>query len=256
MCPRSRGALPENVRPQNLPRDAGQPLDLLQMINRDLAPQRGGAAAQAASLGESNDAADLLGGELDDGVFLAHGRTYSTAKPPTQQSGYSPARPAVGFDLAQFGGMGGAETLGRRIARARKAAGMTQDKVAEKLGLTKGALSQWENDTTTPDLGYFVEFCKAVNASADEVLLGRRQDPLLAQLIHIYTRLSADGRDLVLLRANRVLSEEQPGPAVHDPYAGALPPSAAPGARQPLVPRRPIRQTNQHRTKSKNSGKT
>jgi transcriptional regulator with XRE-family HTH domain len=151
--------------------------------------------------------------------------------------------------------MGGVETLGRRIARARKAAGMTQDKVAEKLGLTKGAVSQWENDTTTPDLGYFIEFCKAVNASADEVLLARRQDPLLAQLIHIYTRLSADGRDLVLLRANRVLSEEQPGPAAHDPYAGALPPSAAPG-RQPLVPRRPIRQTNLHRTKSKNSGKT
>lgn len=65
-------------------------------------------------------------------------------------------------------------SLGAKIREARKLAELTQDQVAEALGLTKGAVSQWETNSTTPTLGQFRAFCSATKASADELLLGRR----------------------------------------------------------------------------------
>lgn len=65
-------------------------------------------------------------------------------------------------------------SLGARIKQARKDAKQTQEQVAEALGLTKGAISQWENNGTTPELAQFRSFCSVVNASADEILLGKK----------------------------------------------------------------------------------
>lgn len=61
---------------------------------------------------------------------------------------------------------------------ARLAAKKTQDQIAEGLKLTKGAVSQWETNTTTPTLGQFRAFCDLTGASADELLLNRRLSAL------------------------------------------------------------------------------
>ena len=45
-----------------------------------------------------------------------------------------------------------AETLGKRIAEHRKRLGLTQDALAEKLGITAQAVSKWENDLSCPDI--------------------------------------------------------------------------------------------------------
>ena len=42
------------------------------------------------------------------------------------------------------------ETLGARITFHRKRLGMTQDKLAEQLGVTAQAVSKWENDQSCP----------------------------------------------------------------------------------------------------------
>ena len=44
------------------------------------------------------------------------------------------------------------ETLGKRIMRHRKALGLTQDQLAEQLGITAQAVSKWENDQSCPDI--------------------------------------------------------------------------------------------------------
>ena len=44
------------------------------------------------------------------------------------------------------------ETLGKRIVRCRKGLGLTQDALAEQLGVTAQAVSKWENDLSYPDL--------------------------------------------------------------------------------------------------------
>jgi transcriptional regulator with XRE-family HTH domain len=100
----------------------------------------------------------------------------------------------------------------------RQRAKKTQQQVADELNVTKGAVSQWENDQTVPELEYFVGFCVYTNASADELLLHRDMDQLLRQLIDIWKRLSPDGRDELIGKANRILTEEHPEPGPHNPF--------------------------------------
>ncbi len=111
-------------------------------------------------------------------------------------------------------------TLGSKMRAARERAQKTQQQVAEHLELTKGAVSQWENDQTIPELEYFVEFCMYTDASADDILLHRDMDPLLRQLIEIWKSLSQDGKDSLLGNANRLLSQEHPEAGPHNPFPG------------------------------------
>lgn len=208
---------PEDVRPQDLARNAGQALQFRDMVNRDFGPLRRGTAAETERLRHRNDAAELLRGLKDDGISLAHYPVYSTAKHPRS----SPAIHAP----AGYGITIRVMSLGRKMRAARKAAEKTQDQIADELGVTKGAVSQWETDQTVPELEYFVQFCRYTRASADDILLERSMNPLLRQLVMIWDRLSDDGKDKLLGNANRILSEEQPGPAVHDPF-GTLPPGS------------------------------
>ena len=44
------------------------------------------------------------------------------------------------------------QTLGRRIQEARKAAGLSQESLGERLGVSRQAVSKWEADASVPDL--------------------------------------------------------------------------------------------------------
>ena len=43
-------------------------------------------------------------------------------------------------------------TLGQRIQELRKRAGLTQEQLAEQLGVTRQAVSKWESDNGVPEL--------------------------------------------------------------------------------------------------------
>lgn len=101
---------------------------------------------------------------------------------------------------------------------ARERAGKTQQQVADAIEVTKGAISQWENDQTVPELESFVAFCVYTEASSDEILLHREMDPLLSQLIGIWKRLTPDGRDELIGKANRILTKENPEAGPHNPF--------------------------------------
>lgn len=65
------------------------------------------------------------------------------------------------------------KAVGRRLKAARKRADLTQDKLAEKFGITKSAVSQWESGSTLPDIRPIIALCQSCRAnSADEILLG------------------------------------------------------------------------------------
>ena len=101
---------------------------------------------------------------------------------------------------------------------------MTQDQVADELKITKGSISQWENDGTIPELPHFREYCLFVGASADEILLEHGMDPLLRRLVGIWNKLSPDARESVIGKANRLLVEENPDAAAPDTWGGQTPP--------------------------------
>ncbi len=60
--------------------------------------------------------------------------------------------------------------VGENIKAARKAAGVTQAELAERLGVYQKDISRWEKGEIQPSLSAFVEICRALNASADAML--------------------------------------------------------------------------------------
>ena len=68
-----------------------------------------------------------------------------------------------------------------RIAAARKAAGLTQEALGEKLGVSRQAVSKWESGQAMPDLDTVVKLCLALGFSADYLLFGREDAPAPAE---------------------------------------------------------------------------
>lgn len=64
------------------------------------------------------------------------------------------------------------ETLGKRIMQHRKNMGLTQDQLAEKLGVTAQAVSKWENDLSCPDINMLPRLAELFGTTTD-ALLGR-----------------------------------------------------------------------------------
>ena len=63
------------------------------------------------------------------------------------------------------------ETMGQIIRRLRKERNLTQDELAEQLGVTFQAISKWENDTGMPDISQIIPLATVFNVSTD-VLFG------------------------------------------------------------------------------------
>lgn len=62
--------------------------------------------------------------------------------------------------------------LQERIALARKQAGLSQEQLGEKLGVSRQAVSKWESGQSNPDLTYVAEMCRLFGVSSDWLLLG------------------------------------------------------------------------------------
>ena len=62
--------------------------------------------------------------------------------------------------------------IGHYIQNLRKAAGMTQKDLAEKLSISFQAVSKWENGDTLPDTGILLDLCDALNTTVDKLLNG------------------------------------------------------------------------------------
>lgn len=62
------------------------------------------------------------------------------------------------------------ETLGKRIAALRKEKGLTQEQLAEKVGVSAQAVSKWENDVSCPDITLLPLLADLFDVSVDELL--------------------------------------------------------------------------------------
>ena len=72
------------------------------------------------------------------------------------------------------------QTLGKRIVQHRKRLGLTQDQLAEKLGVTAQAVSKWENDQSCPDIAMLPRLAEIFGITTD-VLLGSAPDETVHQ---------------------------------------------------------------------------
>lgn len=68
------------------------------------------------------------------------------------------------------------EKIGKFMAELRKEKNMTQEQLAEKLGVTSKSISRWENGKTMPDVTLFEPLCKELGITINELLSGKRID--------------------------------------------------------------------------------
>ena len=75
--------------------------------------------------------------------------------------------------------------IGQYIQQQRKAAGMTQRELAEKLNVSFQAVSKWENGDSLPDTALLLDLCDTLNTTADKLLNGGRLAGFERRMMHL-----------------------------------------------------------------------
>ena len=60
--------------------------------------------------------------------------------------------------------------LGNRLFQARKKSGLSQEDVAEKLGVSRQTVSKWESDETLPDIRQSKRMAMLYHVTLDELI--------------------------------------------------------------------------------------
>ena len=64
--------------------------------------------------------------------------------------------------------------IGKFIFNCRKEKGLTQEQLAEKLGVTSKSISRWENGNTMPDYSLLKDLCNELDINVNELLSGEK----------------------------------------------------------------------------------
>ena len=65
-------------------------------------------------------------------------------------------------------------SLGERLIKLRKKAGLSQEEVADKLNVTRQTVSKWETDASLPDFDKIVPLCNLYKIESNELLTGNK----------------------------------------------------------------------------------
>ena len=85
-------------------------------------------------------------------------------------------------------------TLGQRIAALRRQKDMTQETLAEALGISPQAVSKWENDVSCPDIMLLPQLATMLGVTVDALLSGEPEPE--TRLVPVENRKSFN--DLIL----------------------------------------------------------
>ena len=65
--------------------------------------------------------------------------------------------------------------LAKQLNKYRKLNRMSQEKLAEKLHISRQAISRWESEDATPDLNTLIMLSEIFHCSLDDLVLGNNQ---------------------------------------------------------------------------------
>ena len=66
------------------------------------------------------------------------------------------------------------------LIELRKKAGLTQEKIADNLGITRQAISKWESGTSLPDAEMILKLCAVLDVTPNQLLGGTAANPPLS----------------------------------------------------------------------------
>lgn len=104
-------------------------------------------------------------------------------------------------------------TLGEKIKETRKSAGLTQEQMAEKLMVSRQAVTKWEADKGIPDVENLKRISKLLNVSID-YLLDNGQD-VDKSVIRESIDLSHYGKGLRKAKKDKVVREKYPNAVIN-----------------------------------------
>ncbi len=81
-------------------------------------------------------------------------------------------------------------TLGEKIQEQRKLKGLTQDELAEKLGVTAQAVSKWERGTSMPDVALLPEIANIFGITIDSLFSNEKEPEV--QMVPVENRKKID----------------------------------------------------------------
>ena len=71
------------------------------------------------------------------------------------------------------------DSIGQRISKLRKEKSLSQEYIAEQIGVTRQAVSKWENDTSAPDTYNLIALAELFNVSVEYIATGKTEEPPL-----------------------------------------------------------------------------
>ena len=80
--------------------------------------------------------------------------------------------------------------IGRRIKLARELAGLTQEKLAEIIGVSRTAVVRWESGETVPTVDHLIEMTSVLKVSADYLLGISDTDQVTSTLMEMASSLN------------------------------------------------------------------
>ena len=97
-------------------------------------------------------------------------------------------------------------TMGTRIREMRKAAGMSQEQLAELLCTKKATILAYENDRIDIKSSIVLEIAKALGCTGSYLLEGKQEGDVDARIIEILVKLKNDQVKEIALRQLQALA--------------------------------------------------
>jgi transcriptional regulator with XRE-family HTH domain len=86
--------------------------------------------------------------------------------------------------------------VGQKLKNARQSANLTQEAVAEKIGVSRQTMSNWENNKSYPDIVSIISLSDLYSISLDELLKG---DEKMIKFLEKSTKVAAARQKLIKL---------------------------------------------------------
>ncbi len=108
--------------------------------------------------------------------------------------------------------------IGHIISKLRYEKGYSQNELAQKIGITKGAIGMYETDKRQPDYDILIKLADLFNVTTDYLLSHNNSedsntmmegDPAVNKLLVTLSLLDEDNKDILLGKAKELLKQQR-----------------------------------------------